>query len=393
MRLNSIAAQPRLDRLAALPPQPFAQAVAVDAFLARPSALLATAAVTPDDARLSELVANAYRTVLGREPDPEGYAGWLGQAHAWASLGASDTDIATTLTQQFRASDEAVQGLVQAQYHALLGRDADPEGLAGFSAAVRQQLAEGLEPDAIAANVASMIQSSEEFRLGHLDALVEGVYGEVLGRHSDPEGLAGWTAQASAMRDAGSSAEEIHAALVSAFQQSPEYLQAHGEQPSAPAPTGRNSNRDELLLQQPNGWTCGPTTLAMAMAAFGLRPANGDTIDEMTSALRARPGVGTPGDVSYVAQVARGLGLDANASRSQSAGDMRAELEAGRGVIVNGGLSTGGHFLYLAGIAEDGRFIVCDPFRPGVSRFTDAELERFCHTGSHPPGFVSVGLA
>jgi hypothetical protein len=26
-----------------------------------------------------------------------------------------------------------------------------------------------------------------------------------------------------------------------------------------------------------------------------------------------------------------------------------------------------------------------------VTRFTDAQLEAFCHTGSHPPGFVSLG--
>ena len=45
-----------------------------------------------------------------------------------------------------------------------------------------------------------------------------------------------------------------------------------------------NTNRDEIYIQQPNGWSCGPTTLAMATAAWGLRPANVNTVYEMIAA-------------------------------------------------------------------------------------------------------------
>jgi hypothetical protein len=292
--------------------------------------------------RFEDMVANTYRTVLGREPDPEGQAGWVAQADAWSALGASDDDISANLVKQFQQSDEFVGGLVNGQYQAVLGRDADPEGLGGYSQMVREQLANGTSPDDVKQQLAGILSSSDEYKGLHPDAPAP----------------------------------------------------APADVPADPAaPTGRNDDRNAIYLQQPNGWSCGPTSLAMAMAAFGLRPANQNTVSEMINALHASSAEGTPGGPAYVASVAQGLGLDAHSSTSQNASDMRAELEAGRGVIVNGSLGNVGHFIYLAGIADDGRFIVCDPYRPGVTRMTDAELQQFARAGSHPPGYVSVANA
>jgi hypothetical protein len=208
----------------------------------------------------------------------------------------------------------------------------------GYSQMVREQLANGTSPDDVKQQLAGILSSSEEYRGLHPDAA-----------------------------------------------------------PATPADpstaTGRNDDRNAIYLQQPNGWSCGPTSLAMAMASFGLRPANQNTVSEMINALHASSSEGTPGGPAYVAQVAQGLGLDAHSSTSQNASDMRAELEAGRGVIVNGSLGNVGHFIYLDGIADDGRFVVCDPYRPGVTRMTDAELQQFARAGSHPPGYVSVAAA
>jgi Peptidase_C39 like family len=357
---------------------------------ARPVSLSAQALSSAPDA-IPGLVTGAYSTLLGRAPDAAGFAYWNQQATSWKALGASDTDIENKLSVAFSASNEAISKSVNAQYQALLGRDADPEGLAAFSASVKQQLSEGKSPAEAAGNVANMIKTSEEYRGAHLSDLVESVYNEVLGRPSDVSGLQGWTEVAQGMREQGALAAEIKNTLVARFMESPEYLSTHAPVPPPPLQAGvRNSNRDDIYLEQPNGWTCGPTSVTMAMAAFGLRPANGETLNEMTDALGASPGTGVPGGVDYVANVARNLGLQADASQSQSAGDMRAELEAGRGVMVNGGLSTGGHFVYLAGIDENNNFIVCDPFRPGITRWNDGELEAFCHSGNHPPGYVAV---
>jgi hypothetical protein len=326
----------RFDRLQpaapdAPPPPP------LDTFEAGDASPVAAAqdAGAPD--RFEDMVANTYRTVLGREPDPEGQANWVAQADAWSALGSSDDDISANLVKQFQQSDEFVGGLVNGQYQAVLGRDADPEGMSGYSQMVRDQLSQGASPDDVKQQLAGILTSSEEY-----------------------QGL-------------------------------------HPAAPAAPvdpaAVTGRNDDRNAIYLQQPNGWSCGPTSLAMAMASFGLRPANQNTVSEMINALHASSSEGTPGGPAYVASVAQGLGLDAHSSTSQNASDMRAELEAGRGVIVNGSLGNVGHFIYLDGIADDGRFIVCDPYRPGVTRMTDAELEQFSRAGSHPPGYVSVAAA
>jgi hypothetical protein len=333
----------RFDRLQpattseAPPPPP------VDTFEAADASPVAQAQAADAPDRFEDMVANTYRTVLGREPDAAGQAGWVAQADAWSALGASDDDISANLAKQFQQSDEFVGGLVNDQYQAVLGRDADPLGLDGYSQMVREQLSNGASPDDVKTQLAGILTSSEEYRGLHPDAPV----------------------------DAPADAPATDPA----------------------ATTGRNDDRNAIYLQQPNGWSCGPTSLAMAMAAFGLRPANQNTVSEMINALHASSAEGTPGGPSYFASVAQGLGLDAHSSTSQNPSDMRAELEAGRGVIVNGSLGNVGHFIYLAGIADDGRFIVCDPYRPGVTRMTDAELQQFARAGSHPPGYTSVARA
>jgi len=151
-----------------------------------------------------------------------------------------------------------------------------------------------------------------------------------------------------------------------------------------------NLNRDELYLQQPNGWTCGPTSLAMALAASGVRPADQGTVWEMVDALGARAGVGTPGGPALIADVARRFGVNAESSTSTDPADVRAALERGHGVVVNGDLGGGGHFLYLAGIDLAGNYVVCDPWRPDITSWNDGDLWAFTHHGNNPPGFAEI---
>ena len=108
-------------------------------------------------------------------------------------------------------------------------------------------------------------------------------------------------------------------------------------------------------------------------------------------ALGARQGVGTPGGVSLVADVARRFGVNAEANGSTDPADVRAALERGHGVIVNGQLGhSSGHFLYLSGLDENGDYIVCDPWRPGIQRWNDGDLWDFTNGGPNPPGFAEV---
>ncbi|HEY9898791.1 MAG TPA: LysM peptidoglycan-binding domain-containing protein [Pantanalinema sp.] len=159
-----------------------------------------------------------------------------------------------------------------------------------------------------------------------------------------------------------------------------------------PAASGRNTNRGAIYIQQPNGWSCAPTSLTMAMAAFGVRPANNATINEAIRLTGANADVGLPGNASLVASAARRVGLQAQFVSDSSAGSVRAALNRGHGVVLNGSISgQGGHFIYVAGIQSDGRFIICDPWRPNITSWSDAELNHFATGYSvNPRGFAEI---
>ena len=154
-----------------------------------------------------------------------------------------------------------------------------------------------------------------------------------------------------------------------------------GAKPSAPAPTtartGINTNRSQIFIQQPNNWTCGPTSLTMAAAAWGIRPANLATINELTTKTRTNPAYGIP-DSNAIPNAARAIGLQAKFHSSSTPDSIRAVLRSGHGVILNGSISGRvGHFIYVAGLNADGSFKICDPFRPGITAWNDAQLRQF----------------
>ncbi|HEY9854489.1 MAG TPA: LysM peptidoglycan-binding domain-containing protein [Stenomitos sp.] len=155
-----------------------------------------------------------------------------------------------------------------------------------------------------------------------------------------------------------------------------------GAKESAPAPapaSGRNSDRGSVYIQQPNGWTCGPTSLTMAAAAFGLRPATVATVNELVKRTGTSPDYGIP-DNNAIPNAARAIGLQAEFSGSSSPAAVRAALQRGHGVILNGSLSPGtGHFIYIAGLNGDGSFKIFDPYRPGITAWNDGDLQHFAY--------------
>ncbi|HEY9721097.1 MAG TPA: peptidoglycan-binding protein, partial [Oscillatoriaceae cyanobacterium] len=149
--------------------------------------------------------------------------------------------------------------------------------------------------------------------------------------------------------------------------------------------TGRS-----FYIQQPNGWTCGPTSLTMALAAWGVRPADGNTINEMVRRTGATSSTGVPGNASLIANAAKQVGMQAKYNPVGSPANVRAALKAGHGVVLNGSLGIGGHFIYVAGLNADGTFQIDDPARPTVTRMTDSELNAFANTYSNPRGFAEI---
>src|SRR5690606_13191007 len=47
-----------------------------------------------------------------------------------------------------------------------------------------------------------------------------------------------------------------------------------------PGPGAASLDRGSFYLQQPDGWSCGPASLTMALAAWGVRPATIETRNE-----------------------------------------------------------------------------------------------------------------
>ncbi|MEN1940422.1 LysM peptidoglycan-binding domain-containing protein [Luteimonas sp. MJ246] len=160
-----------------------------------------------------------------------------------------------------------------------------------------------------------------------------------------------------------------------------------------PGPGGASTDRSSFYLQQPDGWSCGPASLTMALAAWGVRPNNMTTRNEAVGLIGQSWGHGVPGDASLIAAGARKAGLQASFNPSGSAASVRSALESGQTVILNGGLpGGGGHFIYVAGLDGNGNFIVGDPARPGITTMTAGQLETFSYAnpGQHPNGFAAI---
>jgi hypothetical protein len=137
-------------------------------------------------------VSLVYRNVLGREPDPAGLEHWARQLAAGASRGTVMTGFSESAEFVGRTgtpppTTEAV-GAVARLYLAYFGRQPDTSGLISWVG----RLGAGTR----LADVSQAFAGSPEFvgRYGTLgdEAFVDLVYRNVLGRSADPSGLAHW---------------------------------------------------------------------------------------------------------------------------------------------------------------------------------------------------------
>ncbi|OUO46833.1 hypothetical protein B5F79_06430 [Olsenella sp. An285] len=107
---------------------------------------------------------------------------------------------------------------------------------------------------------------------------------------------------------------------------------------------------------------CGPTCLAMVYVAL---TGSTDMGPVEMAAFSERGGYVSDGMTAWalMSEGASQLGLSSRELAANEA-SVRAELEAGRPVICSvrpGDFTTTGHFIVLAGVAEDGSVIVRDP--------------------------------
>lgn len=127
-----------------------------------------------------------YADLLGRAPDPNGLASWTADMLGGASYQA--------VASGFLASQEYATRIVTGLYERLLGRAPDPNGLAGWVAAMES----GIALQKLVLGFCTSAEYASKYPAP--DLFVESLYRNLLGRGSDPNGKAGWVAALNAGR-------------------------------------------------------------------------------------------------------------------------------------------------------------------------------------------------
>ena len=149
---------------------------------------------------------------------------------------------------------------------------------------------------------------------------------------------------------------------------------------------------------------CGPTSMAMIARAFGYGKSMGDAaLINHLGRMGGTSGNGT--NVSGIAAMARGIGKSAVTKGPGAHIDwIASELRAGKLVVANGDYHamyphinnsrTGGHYVAVIGLDNQGRFLVHDPaWKNGGApiALTGAQLATFIRANPNGGWQISVG--
>ncbi|HEX6493527.1 MAG TPA: DUF4214 domain-containing protein [Candidatus Dormibacteraeota bacterium] len=135
----------------------------------------------------ANFVHSAWRSMLGRDPDPGSYTYWLGKLDSGTSRWTMADALATSA--EYRGDVIGGSGTVQGFYEEYLGRPSDPSGIAYWIG----RMAQGTTFEQVRL---AFIGSPEYFALHNDDPgqTIDGLYHDVLGRLPDPNGRAYWVA-------------------------------------------------------------------------------------------------------------------------------------------------------------------------------------------------------
>lgn len=156
--------------------------------------------------------------------------------------------------------------------------------------------------------------------------------------------------------------------------------------------------RDRWYISQAgdgsNWYACGPTSLTMALAAYGISPATESNRQKLIRETGTNPDIGFPGTSDKMAAEARRRGLNAESRATTDWREVDAQLSQGRSVIVNGTMAGRNgalikHFVFIAGKDPAGNYIVGDPAKPNAT-WTSADLRGFLTRGGEPNGYAAV---
>ncbi len=138
-----------------------------------------------------------------------------------------------------------------------------------------------------------------------------------------------------------------------------EYIAKGAQPPVSNPPAAQNTGGvlDVPLVGQPDGYTCGPTSLAMALKYYGMDR----SIHPELATLCNTTTDGTPSTDNLV-NAAKKLGFAGSYAKSGDLNWLAQVTAGGSPVIVNvaGGVWTGGHYVVVTGV-KDGTVYINDP--------------------------------
>lgn len=178
------------------------------------------------------IIQDEYRSLLGRNADPGGLANWTRTLTAQSAQGASDAQLRANLDSAIRASDEFrnkppsndVATNIRSLYNQVLERPADDGGLANFTNRWNQLARQGMGASDIMNTLRNEMMASPEY---NVKEGVKDLYRNLLGREADPDGRQGWTKYGLNRMAQGASYEQARNEIASQIMQSPEYIQKH----------------------------------------------------------------------------------------------------------------------------------------------------------------------
>ncbi len=151
---------------------------------------------------LNTFVAGFYQDVLGRQPEPAGHAAWVNALLANCNAGGFNAlGVAFFDSEEFRtARPLSLNGLVTVLYRAFLDRDPEPGGLAHWAQQFRTERVALANQTFIPSPEFQALLPSRSDRTA-VTTVVGRFYTEILGRSAEPAGLATWVDEVVATGD------------------------------------------------------------------------------------------------------------------------------------------------------------------------------------------------
>ena len=152
--------------------------------------------------KITNFVTRMYQQCLSREPDEAGLAGWVEQLESGQMNGAQIAE-AFVFSNEMLNKNLSHEEFVKVLYRAMMGREADADGLAGWMkeltndyssrSEVTKAFVESAEFTAICESYG--IIRGDYVAVGDIERFVAGFYTKCLGRPADAAGHWGWVKQ------------------------------------------------------------------------------------------------------------------------------------------------------------------------------------------------------